>query len=356
MSPALAIHTIGLNLPESRSVTELAAAVGGDVESYTGWPRIRLGGDEDHPGTLASRALTVALEQAGVSASELKIVVSTGMSREYLGSWSCAAEVMRQHGIPSTCLPLDISCGCLATLSALSLVQGWLAAQGGGYAAIVAGERLSGTVDRTDNSAQHLWPYGDGGSALIVGVGTGTPALWHLASTGFSSHAPFAGLLRVEYGGTRHPVPPVGATNYRRFQPVKLSELREAYVEGYKNAFARAFEGTSARPERVVCNQMSPNFLPSIAELAGVPLERVVVTGNDAGHVGAVDLGIGLRRLVDERHTDCPIALGASTPFAFGAAMLVPAGRTSRTNPASRVSPDRGSDRPPLTPIALTPA
>lgn len=325
MSEALKIHGVGVSLPASRSVVDMAAAVGGNVETYAGWRQAAIGTEEDHPGNLASRALREALAHAGIAASEIKLVISTGLSREYLGSWSCAIEVMRQHGMPNTCMPLDISCGCVATLSALPLVRGLLAAQGGGYAAIVAGERLSDTVDRAYNSAPHLWPYGDGGSAVVVGVNTGTQALWQLASTGFSSHAPFAGILRVEYGGTRHPTAPPGTTNYRRFQPVPLSEIRNVYVEGYQNAFVRAFEGTKARPERVVCNQMSPNFLPAIAEYAGVPLERVVVTGHEHGHVGAADLGIGLKRLVDEGHTGCTLALGASTPFAFGAAVLVPA-------------------------------
>ncbi|MFE3060743.1 3-oxoacyl-[acyl-carrier-protein] synthase III C-terminal domain-containing protein [Nocardia sp. NPDC059239] len=322
----LAIHAVGLDLPAAQSVRDLAAAAGGDVETYSGWPQVRVGGEDDHPATLASRALDVALQDAGIPASELKIVVSTGMSREYLGSWSLSAEVMRQHGATSTCMPLDINCGCLATLWSLSLMQGWLAAQGGGYGAIVSGERLSDTVDRSDNSAQNLWGYGDGGSAIVVGVGTGAPALWHLASTGFSSHTEFAGILRVEYGGTRNPLPPAGATNYRRFAPIPLSEVRVAYVNGYQDAFTTAQKGTTTTAERLVCNQVSPNFTPVIAEAAGIPMERVVVTGDDAGHVGSADIGIGLKRLLDADGATAPLALGASTPFAFGAAILNPAG------------------------------
>ncbi|MFE3000919.1 hypothetical protein ACFXG4_38775 [Nocardia sp. NPDC059246] len=223
-------------------------------------------------------------------------------------------------------MPLDINCGCLATLWSLSLMQGWLAASGGGYAAIVSGERLSDTVDRSDNSAQNLWGYGDGGSAIIVGVGTGSPALWNLASTGFSSHAEFAGILRVEYGGTRNPVLPAGATNYRRFAPIPLSEVRAVYVNGYQDAFTTAQKSTTTVAERLVCNQVSPNFTPVIAEAAGIPMEHVIVTGEDAGHVGSADIGIGLRKLLDTEGATVPLALGASTPFAFGAAILEPAG------------------------------
>ncbi|MGW6729697.1 hypothetical protein ACWF9G_27675 [Nocardia sp. NPDC055029] len=324
MTEPLAIHAVGLTLPESRSVVELADAAGGDTSEYRSWPRIHVGGADDQPATLASRALDDALQQVGISASDLKIVVSTGMSREYLGSWSVAAEVMRLQGAPSSCTPLDVSCGCMGTLWALSLMEGWLASRGGGYAAIVSGERLSDTIDRADNGNQHLWGYGDGGSALIVSVGVDAPAIWRVASTGFASYADFNGLVRIEYGGTKNPFPPEGGKNARKFAPVPLNKVRDVYVEGYREAFAAARKDTAIVPERVVCNQVSPQFLPAVAMTAGVPLDRVVVTGDDAGHVGSVDLGIGLRRLLDAGEHAVPLALTASTPFAYGAALLEP--------------------------------
>ena len=325
MNESLAIHSVGTFLPEPQSVRELAVAAGGDVSDYHGWPQIRVGGADDHPATLASRALDEALRQAGISVSDLKVVFSTGMSREYLGSWSVAAEVMRLHGAPGTCSPLDISCGCLGTLWSLSLAQGWLAAQGGGYAAIVSGERLSDTVDRADNFNTNLWGYSDGASALVIGVGTGAPVLWRVASTGFSSHADYNGLVRVEYGGTRHPLPPEGASNLRQFARLPLSEVRDMYVNGYQEAFAAARKGTDVTPTAAVCNQTSPHFMPVISHTTGVPPERIVVTGNDAGHVGAADIGLGLKSVLDNGDVTTPLALCASTPFAFGAALLDPA-------------------------------
>jgi hypothetical protein len=82
-------------------------------------------------------------------------------------------------------------------------------------------------------------------------------------------------------------------------------------------------------PGRVVCNQIPAQFLPAIAETAGVRLEQVVVTGEDAGHVGSVGVGIGLARVLDDEDTTNPLALCASTPFAYGAAILEPLGDAS---------------------------
>src|SRR5213593_1438212 len=105
MTEPLAIHAVGLNLPEPKDVRTLAAAAGGDAEAYSGWDRVCVAAEDEHPATFASRALADALEQAEVPASELSIVVSTAMSREYLGSWSLATEVMRRHEVPNTGMP-----------------------------------------------------------------------------------------------------------------------------------------------------------------------------------------------------------------------------------------------------------
>jgi len=63
-----------------------------------------------------------------------------------------------------------------------------------------------------------------------------------------------------------------------------------------------------------------------IAAGLGFPGERVVVTGNETGHLGASDMVVGLRQLQTRGEIDGPIAVGASTAYACGTGMLVPPG------------------------------
>ena len=213
---ALSLYGVGLSVPESRPTIEVCLELGADVSNYRGWERVCIARDDDHPSTMGAAALDAALKDAGVAADQLKLVVSAGMSRDYAPSWSISTEIMKTVGVAPTCLGLDITSGCLGTLAALDLLLGWLAVRGGGYAAIVAAERWSYTVDRSIPETMSLWAHSDGAGALIVGIDVdGAPFLsYHGAE--FVSAPELNGRVLVKYGGTRFPQAPDGTNaNFR---------------------------------------------------------------------------------------------------------------------------------------------
>jgi 3-oxoacyl-[acyl-carrier-protein] synthase III len=59
-----------------------------------------------------------------------------------------------------------------------------------------------------------------------------------------------------------------------------------------------------------------------ISDIAGIPKEGLVLTGHDTGHVGSVDILIGLHRTLAVGEICEPIMLAASTPYVFGAGLL----------------------------------
>ena len=171
--PTLSILGTGVWLPPAVDTRAYAASFGADPSGYRGWDHIRVAtGDDDHPGDMGAQSLRQALDESGVDAADLKVVVSVGMSRDYLPSWSLATEAMKVVGAPSTCLGVDLTIGCLGTLVGLTTVLGWLMQEGGGYGAIVCGERWAYTIDRSQTELMSLWGHSDGGGALVVGLAT----------------------------------------------------------------------------------------------------------------------------------------------------------------------------------------
>ncbi len=322
----LEIRGLGLSLPPARKIRELVAEAGGDPSAHEGWEQICLAGPDDHPSTLASTALAEALNEAGISASQLALVIAVGVSRDYPASWSVAAEVMKLSGAAPSCIGFDLTIGCLGSLVGLVTARGWLEQMGGGYAAIVTGERWTQTVDRTNPAEQPLWGHADGGGAIVVSLGDPSPprAVFHGAR--FSSHAAFNGVVLVKYGGTRFPVAPPGVSpSTRALSGLPKSELWSQYEAGYGRVFAALREMFPDPTDRLICNQISPNIVRMIGRVAGVSDDRICRTGDDYGHVGAADLIVGLRRLIDHGQLDGPVALAASVPYAFGAGIVTPA-------------------------------
>src|SRR5688572_4582058 len=109
MTDSLAIAGIGVFLPPSRCVREAVADAGGDATAFQGWERACQASDADHPSTMAAAALERALANAGIRKEQVRLVLSTGMSRDYGGSWSLSTGVMRMLGLPNSCLGIDLS-------------------------------------------------------------------------------------------------------------------------------------------------------------------------------------------------------------------------------------------------------
>jgi 3-oxoacyl-[acyl-carrier-protein] synthase III len=329
MTGPLSILGAGLYLPPARSTREVAAELGADTTRFKGWDHIRVALDDDHPSTMAAAALHDAMAEAACDPSELALVVSVGHSRDYLPSWSVATEVMRLCDASGACVGLDLSIGCLGTLAALNVVQGWLSVAGGGYAAIVAAERWSDTVDRSRNDLKGLWGHSDGAGALVVGLDTPGQPLAEFLGAEFTTISALNGAVLVKYGGTRFPVaPPDENPHLRRFGDWSPADLWERYVEGYSTAFRAAQERFGLQPSRMICNQIGAAIVDRLPELAGLPADRAVITGHDSGHVGPADIMLGLRHLLDAKELDGPVLIASSTPYAFGAGWLVPPPRT----------------------------
>jgi 3-oxoacyl-[acyl-carrier-protein] synthase III len=326
---ALGIFGIGIELPPRRDTRSLIAECGGDPSQFGGWRNICIADEADHPSDMAARALRQALAAAAIPPSKLRLLLSVGVSRDYPPSWSLATEVMRLVSAPATCIGLDTTIGCLGMLSGLHLALGWLTIDGGGYAALVSAERWSHTVNRSDVATKALWGHADGASAIIVGAGIPDRPLVRFLGASFTSHADYNGLILIKHGGTRYPVPTSAAqANGRLIKSIPPSEL----WENYRRGFSRALESLRARfevpPSHLLCNQISPNVVSMVAEIAGVPRNRVCETGHETGHVGSSDIIIGLHQLLDDGKVDGPIVALSSTPYAFGAGLLMPSSST----------------------------
>jgi 3-oxoacyl-[acyl-carrier-protein] synthase III len=330
---ALAVLGVGLYLPPTVSVAEWAAAHGADVGDFKGWERAAHAGPDDHPSTMGAHALRVALDRAGVDAADLRLVLYSGASRDYVPSWSVASEMMDLCGASDACLGLDMTAGCLATVAALDLAQGWLAVHGGGLAAVVAAERWSQTIDYADPTTVNLWGYGDSAGAIVLGAGVPRPSRIDFAGAEFRSAAANNGHVFVPYGGTRRPVAPPGVDPFaRQVSDRPKQDVLDSYRRGYRDASDALRKRFDLQATRLLCNQTSPSMVGMITDVLGMQ-GRAIVTGHDFGHLGGPDVIVGLDRLLEGDYDDEVVVMGASAAFGFGMGLF------TRTSTPGRASP-----------------
>ena len=326
----LSVLGIGTELPPTVDVRVVARAGGARdelVAGYKGWDRACHAAPDEHPSTLGARALATALAHASVSADELRLVLFTGSSRDYVPSWSVSNEIMHANGASNRCLGLDLTAGCVATLAALDLAQGWLAAHDGGCAAIVAAERWSQSIDYTDPGTVNLWAYGDSAGALVVGAGVEHSPKLEFLGAEFASAAELNGHVLIPYGGTREPVAPEGANPFAR----RVSDRpKDVITSTYRANYRRAFDALRVRfplePTRMVTNQTSPAIIGMTSTSVGME-GRTIVTGHDTGHLGGTDMIVGIDTFLRDEHGEYAAAdvllVGASASYGFGMGFMV---------------------------------
>ncbi|MBQ3928712.1 MAG: ketoacyl-ACP synthase III, partial [Clostridia bacterium] len=142
------------------------------VETNDEWIRTRTGIEERHIcknetiTELTVKAAKAAMENAGVEASQLDLIICSTMRGENITpSQACVI----QKEIGATCPAFDVNAACSGFIYALDVADGYFVRQKVKHVLIVSMDNLSNIIDWTDRSTCVL--FGDGGAAAVLGEG-----------------------------------------------------------------------------------------------------------------------------------------------------------------------------------------
>lgn len=142
------------------------------VDTNNEWIRTRTGIEERHIcksetlTELTVRAAMAALEDSGVKAEELDLIICSTMRGENITpSQGCII----QREIGASCPAFDVNAACSGFVYALDIAAGYFARKRVKHVLIVSMDNLSNMIDWTDRSTCVL--FGDGGAAVVLGEG-----------------------------------------------------------------------------------------------------------------------------------------------------------------------------------------
>ncbi|MGH7532836.1 MAG: 3-oxoacyl-ACP synthase, partial [Gemmatimonadales bacterium] len=147
---------------------------------------------------LARQASVIALEQAGLSPTDLgSIVLSTATPDRLLPSTACDLQAVLGA---TRAAAFDISAACPGFVYGLTIAEGLIASGQSENVLVVGAEMLTTITDMTDRSTAIL--FGDGAGAAVIRRATGDRGL---LSTFIRSDGALAELLYRPGGGAAHP-------------------------------------------------------------------------------------------------------------------------------------------------------
>ena len=310
----------GSALPKLRVTNDDLSKI---MDTSDEWIRTRTGIEARHLATeetttsLAVEAADKALENAGVGAEELDLIIAASVSADrFIPTLSC--EVQSALGATNA-TAFDIGAACSGFLFALSTVQAYIMSGQCKKALIIGAEVLSKIMNWDDRSTCVL--FGDGaGAAVICAEDTGIMQVVHGSD----------GAKGMVLACDNRPV-----NNPYKKNPTDLSYVSMNGQEVYKFAVRtvpacinEALEKAGVTADEISCfvlHQANLRIIEAVAKRLDQPMDKFPVNLNECGNISAASVPILLdnvnrRGMINEG--DKIVLAGFGAGLTWGAAVL----------------------------------
>jgi 3-oxoacyl-[acyl-carrier-protein] synthase-3 len=264
------------------------------ITTRTGIKERRIAAEGEHTSDLAAKAAQAALENAGISAEEVDLIlVATVTPDMFFPSTACFVQ-SKIGAKRAACF--DVSAACSGFLYALEIAQQFISNQTYETVLVIGADKLSCIVDWKDRNTCVL--FGDGAGAAVLrhrGGGHGVIA------TSMGSNGDLADILYIPGGGCRYPITAENAGQSLNTIKMNGKETYKQAVTAMLTAANTALEQAGLKADDLACiipHQANLRIIEAIADRMKVPLDRFMVNLDRFGNTSAAAVAIAL----DEAH------------------------------------------------------
>ncbi|MFE7992723.1 3-oxoacyl-ACP synthase III family protein [Streptomyces shenzhenensis] len=297
MSSDFAVHEQGTSIgitgigtylpPRVRTFADTATMVGMPeqwVLERTGIRSRHVADDDQATSDMAAQAVSSALMSAGLTAEQLGLIlVATTTPDEPCPSTACRVQGLIGAG---QAVAMDVAAACSGWLFAAKVAQAWLTSNPEvEHAVVVGSETYSRFLNPGDRATAAL--FGDGAAATVVSRVAGGEGFAPIILGSDGSRGDFAW---IPGGGSR--IPASAETVRERSHTVHMDgrAARVFVYEVFPKLVAEALARTGTHPEElaaVVAHQPNPVLLRRAYANTALPPDKLVVTGDRVGNLGA---------------------------------------------------------------------
>ena len=265
------------------------------IVSRTGIRERRMAAADEATSHLATKAALKAMEQAGVIAGEIDLIIVATISPDtFFPSTAC---YVQQNLGAVNAVAFDISAACSGFLYAIQIARNFINNGTRSVALIIGAEKLSGMINWKDRNTCVL--FGDGAGAAIVRRVTDEDAPDHstVLSTVLGSDGRLTDILSVPGGGSALPITPANASEC-------LNTIHMQGREVYKHAVIKMCESCELAIARaglkpgdidlVIPHQANVRIIEAILSRLGLPLSKAFLNLEKYGNTSAAAIAIAL--------------------------------------------------------------
>lgn len=270
------------------------------ILSRTGISERRIAGKSECPSHMGTAAAQKALASAGVTSSDLDLILVATMSPDYL---SPATAVLIQDQLGAThAAALDFQAACTGFLYGLSLAKAYI--ESGIYQTVllVASEKMSAFIDYSDRNTCVL--FGDGAAAAVISSKGKGLFIDHIC---LGADGALAELVIIPGGGARHPATAETVAAKQHYFQMSGKEVFKQAVRHMVSAAKDCLAAVDLSQEEIgwlVPHQANARIIDAIAKSFEFPADRVYRTLHKYGNTSASSVAIALDELLQEHRVE----------------------------------------------------
>jgi len=320
----VSITGVGANAPERvMKNDELAQIVDTSDEwivERTGIRERRVAAPEQALSDLARPAAEAALEQAGLQASALDLIVVATVTPDMLFP-STGAILADQLGAKDAAA-YDLSAGCTGFVYAIAQAHGMVASGLVDHALVVGGDVLSKIVDWEDRSTCVL--FGDGAGAVVLErVREGGFLGFELGADGSGGPQ-----LYMPAGGSRAPATAETVAGRQHFAKMNGREVFKFATRVLVDSAEKVLDECGVPVEEVdvyVPHQANVRIIDHARKKLGIPEERTVVNVDRFGNTSSGSIPLALGDAEDDgrlKEGEMVLMTGMGAGLTWGSALI----------------------------------
>jgi 3-oxoacyl-[acyl-carrier-protein] synthase III len=260
------------------------------ITTRTGIKERRIAADDEYTSDMGAKAARAAIEQAGISAEEIDLILLATASPDMVFP-ATACFVQTKIGAKNAAC-LDISAACAGFLFAIEIAQQFITSHTYDTVLVIGAEKLTTITDWTDRNTCVL--FGDGAGAAILRSRGDSHGL---ISTHIASDGNFADILWMPGGGTRHPITHQNIDKH--LQTIKMSgkEVYKQAVIAMVDAAKKALEKAGLSIEDIACvipHQANIRIIEAVADRLKISIDKFFVNLDRYGNTSAAAVAIAL--------------------------------------------------------------
>lgn len=264
------------------------------IISRTGIKERRIASENEACSDLAAKAAEKALQDAGVKAEEIDLVIVATITPDY-GFPATAALVQDKIGAKNAAA-FDLEAACTGFIYAAVTGANFIATGMYKRVLVIGSEALSKIVDWQDRNTCVL--FGDGAAAAVLGeVNEGEGIIsYHLAADGSGGH-----YLDMPAGGSRNPATHETIDARMHYLKMKGQDVFKFAVNALPETVQKSAEMAGINVSDlslIVPHQANYRIISSAAKRLGIDAEKFYMNMDRYGNTSSASVGIALDEAV----------------------------------------------------------